>query len=54
MSKVIEQWESNCYHQPIDEVQPWWDFAGMAKNVKLFFLVGNKIANDKNRPSIIN
>ena len=54
MSNVIEEWQKNSYHQPKDEVQPWWDFAGMTKNVKLFFLVGNTIANNKNRPSIIN
>jgi Zn-dependent M28 family amino/carboxypeptidase len=52
ISKVIKEWEENSYHQPNDEVQSWWDFAGMAKNVKLFFLVGNKIANDTNRPTL--
>jgi len=52
MTKIIKKWQESSYHQPFDEVQPWWDFAGMAKDVKLFFLVGNKIANDKNRPTL--
>ena len=52
MEEVIKKWQRSCYHQPSDEVQPWWDFAGMAKNIKLAFLVGNKIANDNNRPKL--
>jgi Zn-dependent M28 family amino/carboxypeptidase len=48
--EVMNKWESDNYHQPSDQVEPWWDFNGMAKNVKLFFLIGDKIANDTNMP----
>lgn len=48
---VMEKWGEKNYHQPSDEVESWWDFDGMTQNVKLFFLTGYRIANDKNKPT---
>jgi len=49
-SKIMEKWSEKNYHQPSDEVEPWWDFNGMSKNVKVFFLTGYRLANEKSKP----
>ena len=49
-SEIMEKWSEKNYHQPSDEVEPWWDFNGMSKNVKVFFLTGYRLANEKSKP----
>jgi len=49
-SEIMEKWSEKNYHQPSDEVEPWWDFNGMSKNVKVFFLSGYRLANEKSKP----
>ena len=33
------------YHQPSDEVAPWWDFAGAAEDVELLLACLLRTAN---------
>ncbi len=40
-----DEWTEKFYHQPTDEVQPWWDLSGAAEDGKLFFAVGYRVAN---------
>lgn len=39
-----------CYHQPCDEFDPRWTFAGTAQEATAAFHVGQSIANSRNWP----
>jgi Zn-dependent M28 family amino/carboxypeptidase len=38
------------YHQPSDEYSPNWDFAGLAQQARLAFLIGLRVANTNEPP----
>jgi Zn-dependent M28 family amino/carboxypeptidase len=40
-----DEWTTKFYHQPTDEVQPWWDLSGAAEDGRLLFAVGYRVAN---------
>jgi Zn-dependent M28 family amino/carboxypeptidase len=40
-----DEWTTHLYHQPADEVQPWWDLSGAAEDGQLLFAVGYRVAN---------
>ena len=40
-----DEWTTKVYHQPTDEVKPWWDLPGAAEDGQLFFAVGYRVAN---------
>ncbi len=48
--KMIEHWEKSHYHQPSDEFNDEWNFAGMVKDAKLGFYIGYSLATSKSFP----
>jgi Zn-dependent M28 family amino/carboxypeptidase len=44
-TEQVEFYRKNIYHQPSDELNDTWDFAGAVEDAQLAFLVGNRIAN---------
>ncbi|HEX4278307.1 MAG TPA: M28 family peptidase [Bryobacteraceae bacterium] len=38
------------YHKPSDEVKPDWDLAGAVEDLRVFFEIGNKVADDPKFP----
>jgi Zn-dependent M28 family amino/carboxypeptidase len=44
------RWETEHYHQPSDEVGPEWDLSGAVEDVRLFFLLGARVARTPEPP----
>jgi Zn-dependent M28 family amino/carboxypeptidase len=45
-----EKWEAEKYHQPGDEYDPSWDLSGAVEDVRLYLLVGYRVANAPKMP----
>ncbi len=45
-----DEYTSNDYHKPSDEVKPDWDLAGAVEDAQLLYLVGHRVANDARIP----
>jgi Zn-dependent M28 family amino/carboxypeptidase len=45
-----KDYTANRYHQPADEWQPTWTFAGMAHDLGLLYHLGNELANSDRWP----
>jgi Zn-dependent M28 family amino/carboxypeptidase len=45
-----EEFTTNDYHAPSDEVKPDWDLSGAAEDMQLMFAVGYKVANTDRYP----
>ena len=41
-----DEYTSNDYHKPSDEVKPDWDLSGAVEDLRLLYAVGSHIAND--------
>ena len=48
--RTIATYNRTCYHQPCDEYDPRWTFAGTAQEATAAFRVGQSIANRKDWP----
>jgi Zn-dependent M28 family amino/carboxypeptidase len=48
--QVRDQYTTQDYHAPSDEVKPDWDPSGAAEDAQLFFLVGYRVANAAKYP----
>jgi Zn-dependent M28 family amino/carboxypeptidase len=48
--KKREEYTTNDYHQPSDEVKPDWDLSGAMEDAQLIFLVGYRVANADKMP----
>ena len=46
-----DDYTTRFYHQPGDEWQPTWDFAGMAEDTALLHQVGKRLANGREWPN---
>ncbi len=49
--RIVEAYNQRCYHQPCDQFDPRWAFAGTAQEATAAFRVGQAIANDVAWPS---
>ena len=49
--RVIAAYNRNCYHQPCDEFDPRWTFAGTAQEALAAYRVGLRIANSTAWPT---
>lgn len=49
--KVYAEYEDKHYHQPSDEYNENWDFAGMEQAAKFGFLIGTNVANQEKLPT---
>jgi Zn-dependent M28 family amino/carboxypeptidase len=45
-----DEWTTQDYHQPSDEVKDWWDLTGAAEDGALLFAVGYRVANADRYP----
>lgn len=43
--QMADDYVANRYHKPSDEYDPNWDLTGGAQDVKLYYLVGEEVAN---------
>ncbi len=46
-----EKWEAERYHQPGDEYDPTWDLSGAMEDVRLYLLIGARVANAVRMPA---
>ena len=46
-----QEYRDNRYHQPADEFDPSWDFAGLAKLVRFGFELGRRVAEQPDLPT---
>ena len=42
--KVRDEWTATRYHKPADVVLPTWDLTGAAEDLKVYFAVGDRVA----------
>jgi Zn-dependent M28 family amino/carboxypeptidase len=45
-----DAWEEHDYHNPSDEVRPWWDLSGAVADLRAVFGVGYLVAQDDALP----
>jgi Zn-dependent M28 family amino/carboxypeptidase len=45
-----DEYTTQAYHQPSDEVKDWWDLSGAAEDGTLLFAVGYRVANAERYP----
>jgi Zn-dependent M28 family amino/carboxypeptidase len=45
-----QEYTTEAYHQPSDEVKDWWDLSGAAEDGTLLFAVGYRVANTDRYP----
>lgn len=50
-SQIFEEYNSRHYHQPSDEYQESWDFAGMEELAKFGVTIGLEVANSEKMPT---
>ncbi len=46
-----DEWTARRYHKPSDEYDPSWDLTGAVDDVRLFFRVGYRLANEARFPN---
>jgi Zn-dependent M28 family amino/carboxypeptidase len=45
-----DEYTTNDYHKPSDEIKPGWDLSGAAQDLQLFLAMGHRIANAARYP----
>ncbi|WP_082124505.1 M28 family metallopeptidase [Lysobacter capsici] len=46
-----EAYNRDRYHQPADQWEPTWTFAGMARDMQILYTLGNELANSNKWPN---
>jgi Zn-dependent M28 family amino/carboxypeptidase len=46
-----DEWRAQHYHQPSDEYTPDWDLTGAVADLRIFFRIGHRIANETTFPN---
>jgi Zn-dependent M28 family amino/carboxypeptidase len=49
--RSVSAYNANCYHQPCDEFDPRWTFAGTVQEATAAYLLGNGVANSAGWPT---
>lgn len=49
--RIVAAYNANCYHQPCDQFDPKWTFAGTVQEATVAYLVGRDLANSETWPS---
>jgi len=49
--KLHEEYQAKRYHQPGDEIQPWWDYSGAVDDMRFLAELGWRIANTSEMPA---
>ena len=50
-NRIVTAYNRICYHQPCDQFDPRWSFAGTAQEATAAFRVGQSVANSRGWPS---
>ena len=45
-----DEYTANDYHKPSDQIKPDWDLTGAVEDLKLYYLIGWRVANDATWP----
>jgi Zn-dependent M28 family amino/carboxypeptidase len=45
-----QEYTTNMYHKPADQVDPTWDLTGVAQDAQLYFRVGQRLASETTFP----
>jgi hypothetical protein len=48
--KLYADYTANRYHKPADEYDPSWDLRGVIEDVKAFYAVGKRLADETTFP----
>ena len=48
--RAVTAYNARCYHQPCDELDPRWTFAGTAQEASVAFALGRELAESKDWP----
>jgi Zn-dependent M28 family amino/carboxypeptidase len=48
--KIVNAYNSNCYHQPCDEFDEKWNFAGTVQEATVAYSLGRELANSDSWP----
>ena len=49
-ARLYADYTANRYHKPADEYDPNWDFRGVIEDVKAFYAVGKRLADETTFP----
>jgi Zn-dependent M28 family amino/carboxypeptidase len=50
-TRAVAAYNDRCYHQPCDEFDPAWTFAGSAQEAEIAFRLGLDVANARRWPT---
>jgi Zn-dependent M28 family amino/carboxypeptidase len=50
-SRIVDRYNARCYHQPCDEFDPSWTFAGTAQETLAAYSVGRMVADGSTWPA---
>jgi len=49
--RIVSAYNKNCYHQPCDQFDPRWTFAGTVQEASVAYALGRELANSETWPS---
>ncbi len=49
--EMNDKYIEKIYHQPGDEIQPWWNYEGVVQSIQLQYLLGLRLADKPSRPA---
>jgi Zn-dependent M28 family amino/carboxypeptidase len=49
--RIVSAYNARCYHQPCDQFDPKWDFAGPAQETRVAYRLGRGLADSRRWPS---
>ncbi|HEX8076282.1 MAG TPA: M28 family peptidase [Chthoniobacterales bacterium] len=49
--KIVSAYNANCYHQPCDQLDPAWTFAGTVQEASVAFALGRELADTHEWPA---
>lgn len=49
--RIVSAFNSNCYHQPCDQFDPRWTFAGTIQEASVAYALGRELADSATWPS---
>ena len=50
-NRIVSAYNKNCYHQPCDEFDARWSFAGTVQEASVAYLLGRELANSEAWPT---
>ena len=50
-NRIVSAYNKNCYHQPCDQFDPKWTFAGTVQEATVAYLLGRELASSHAWPT---